>query len=102
MLILDGDHTDQLMYTNKGVPHVYLPDHEVNMVFLGSGTPGDWALGEFWGAIANETRAWLDHLVTGKSCALTTPREARATLEATLAIQLSAASGRIVNLPISS
>lgn len=102
VLILDGDHTDQLMYTNKGVPHVYLPDHEVNMVFLGSGTPGDWALGEFWGAIANETRAWLDHLVTGKPCFLTTPREARATLETTLAIQLAAEKGRIVNLPLSS
>ena len=23
----------------------------------------DWALGDFWGPIANETRAWLDHLV---------------------------------------
>ena len=72
------------------------------MVFLESGTPGDWALGEFRGAIANETRAWLDHLVTGRPCSLTTPREARTTLEATLAIQMSAESGRIVNLPMSS
>lgn len=102
VLILDGDHTDQLMYTNKGVPHVYLPDHEVNMVFLGSGTPGDWAMGEFWGAIANETRVWLDHVVTGKPCALATPREARTTLETTLAIQLAADSRRIVSLPLSS
>jgi hypothetical protein len=51
VMILDDDHTDQLMYTEKGVPHVYLPDHSVNMVFLQSGTPGDWALGEFWGPI---------------------------------------------------
>jgi myo-inositol 2-dehydrogenase / D-chiro-inositol 1-dehydrogenase len=100
VLIIDDDHTDQIMYTNKGVPHVYLPNHEVNMVFLNSGTPGDWALGQFWGAIANETRAWLDHLVTGKPCMLTTPREARTTLETTLAIQLAAESGRIVNLPL--
>ncbi len=101
VLILDGDHTDQLMYTNKGVPHVYLPNHEVNMVFLSSGTPGDWALGEFWGAIANETRAWMDHLATGKPCSLATAREARATLEATLAIQLAAESRKIVSLPLS-
>jgi hypothetical protein len=72
------------------------------MVFLSSGTPGDWALGELWGAIANETRAWLDHLVTGKKCALTTPREARITLETTLAIQLAAETGKIVKLPLSS
>lgn len=33
VMILDDDHTDQLMYSEKGVPHVYLPDHSVNMVF---------------------------------------------------------------------
>ena len=81
VMILDDDHTDQLMYTEKGIPHVYLPDQAVNMVFLQSGTPGDWALGEFWGPIANETRAWLDHLCMGRPCVLATAREARATLE---------------------
>jgi hypothetical protein len=68
------------------------------MVFLQSGTPGDWALGEFWGPIANETRAWLDHLALGKPCVLATPREARATLAATLAIEQSMASGQSVVL----
>jgi predicted dehydrogenase len=100
VMILDDDHTDQLMYTEKGVPHVYLPDHTVNMVFLQSGTPGDWALGELWGPIANETRAWLDHLAMGKPCVLATPREARANLEATLAIEHSLATGRAVTLPL--
>lgn len=100
VIILDDDHTDQLMYSNKGIPHVYLPDHNVNMVFLQSGTPGDWALGEFWGPIANETRAWLDHLATGKPCSLATPHEARTTLEATLAIEHSIATGRPVALPL--
>jgi predicted dehydrogenase len=100
VMILDDDHTDQLMYSEKGIPHVYLPDHNVNMVFLQSGTPGDWALGEFWGPIANETRAWLDHLCMGRPCVLATPQEARATLEATLAIEHSVASGRSVTLPL--
>lgn len=100
VMILDDDHTDQIMYSNIGIPHVYLPDHTVNMVFLQSGTPGDWALGEFWGPIANETRAWLDHLATGKPCVLATPREARATLEATLAIELSVESRQAVRLPL--
>lgn len=100
VVILDDDHTDQLMYTESGVPHVYLPDHVVNMVFLQSGTPGDWALGEFWGPIANETRAWLDHLATGRPCALATPQEARATLEATLAIEHSMRIGAPVMLPL--
>jgi len=100
VMILDDDHTDQLMYSEKGVPHVYLPGHSVNMVFLQSGTPGDWALGEFWGPIANETRAWLDHLALGKPCVLATPQEARATLEATLAIEYSMSTGNSVTLPL--
>jgi len=100
VMILDDDHTDQIMYTEKGVPHVYLPDHSVNMVFLQSGTPGDWALGEFWGPIANETRAWLDHLALGKPCSLATAPEARRTLEITLAIERSAASRKPVALPL--
>jgi predicted dehydrogenase len=100
VMILDDDHTDQLMYTEKGIPHVYLPGHTVNMVFLQSGTPGDWALGEFWGPIANETRAWLDHLAMGKPCVLAAPQEARANLEATLAIEHSIASGKAVTLPL--
>ena len=100
VLIIDDDHTDQIMYSEVGVPHVYLPDHNVNMVFLQSGTPGDWALGEFWGPIANETRAWLDHLATGRPCTLATPQDARATLEATLGIEHSMRIGLPVTLPL--
>jgi predicted dehydrogenase len=100
VMILDDDHTDQIMYSEKGIPHVYLPDHDVNMVFLQSGTPGDWALGEFYGPIASETRAWLDYLSMGRPCVLATPDEARATLEATLAIEHSVQTGRPVTLPL--
>jgi predicted dehydrogenase len=101
VLIIDDDHTDQMMYSQHSASHVYLPDHNVNMVFMGSGTPGDWALGDFWGPIANETRAWLDHLATGKKCVLATAQEARANLETTLAIELAADTGRQVTLPLS-
>jgi predicted dehydrogenase len=98
VLMIDDDHKDQLMYTERGIPHVYLPDAEVNMVFLGSSTPGDWALGEFWGPLAAETRAWLDHLSTGRACALATAEVAKRTLEVTLAIQQSALDGKPVRL----
>ena len=101
MLIVDDDHTDQIMYSNKGIPHVYLPGHEVNMVFLNSGTPGDWALGEFWGPIANETRAWLDHVAMDKPCTLATPQDARRALEISLAIERSLQTGKAVKLPLS-
>jgi hypothetical protein len=36
----------------------------------------------------------------GKPCALATPQEARATLEATLAIEYSMATGNAVTLPL--
>ncbi|MEO7727757.1 MAG: Gfo/Idh/MocA family oxidoreductase [Burkholderiales bacterium] len=100
VMILDDDHTDQIMYSNVGVPHVYIPDHNVNMVFLGSGTPGDWALGEFQGPVASETRAWLDYLSTGRPCVLATPEDARKALEVARAIELSLQSGTPVRLPL--
>ncbi|MGI9599399.1 MAG: hypothetical protein ACR2QK_24765, partial [Acidimicrobiales bacterium] len=101
VILLDDDHTDQVMYSDHGVPHSYLGDHTVNAVFLSSGTPGDWALGQFIGPLAAETRAWLDHLVTGQPCNLATPAAARATLETTLAIQRAAETGQTVELPLS-
>ena len=97
-LIIDDDHLDQLLYTERGIPHIYIPDHTVNMAFLGSSAPGDWAEGDFWGPLANETRAWLDHLTTGRPCALTTAEEARNNLAVTLAIEHAVASGKPVAL----
>jgi predicted dehydrogenase len=100
VMLLDDDHTDQVMHSEHGIPHVYLPDHTVNTVFLSSGTPGDWALGELIGPLPAETRAWLDHVATGKSCNLTDPQTARANLEATLAIEIAARTGETVRLPL--
>ncbi len=99
-MIVDDDHMDHLLYSDRGIPHAYVPDHQVNMAFLGSNTAGDWALGNFWGSLGNETRAWLDHLATGSACYHATPAEARMTLETTLAIEQSVATGRPVRLPL--
>jgi predicted dehydrogenase len=99
ILIIDDDHTGQILVSERGAPHVYIPEHTVNTVFLGSGTPGDWALGEFIGPVASETRAWLDHLSTGHQCLLATAHDARRTIEVTLAIERSLASGATVRLP---
>jgi len=98
VLIIDDDHLEQLLYTEQGIPHVYLPDHTVNMAFLGSSAPGDWAAGDFWGPLATETRNWLDYAATGRDCTLTTPQEARNNLEVTLAIEEAVACGKTVRL----
>ena len=100
VLLIDGDNTDEILYTERGVPHVHLAGQEANMVFLGSSTPGSWALGDFWGPLATETRAWLDHLTTGRPCALATAADARRNLEISLAIERSEWSGETVRLPI--
>src|SRR6478752_7404803 len=99
-MIIDDDHMDHLLYSEKGIPHAYVPDHAVNMAFLGSNTAGDWAVGDFWGPLGNETRAWLDHLATGAPTIHTTPEQARINLETTIAIERAAASGRTVRLPL--
>ena len=99
-MIIDDDHMDHLLYSEKGIPHAYVPDHHVNMAFLGSNTAGDWAVGDFWGPLGNETRAWLDHLVTGSPTVHTTPEQARINLETTIAIERAVATGKSVRLPL--
>jgi hypothetical protein len=99
-MIIDDDHMNHLLYSDRGIPHPYAPNHTVNMAFLGSWSPGDWALGEFWGPLGNETRAWLDHLVTGRPIAHCTPAQARINLEMTIAIERSARTREPIRLPL--
>jgi predicted dehydrogenase len=99
-MIIDDDHMDHLLYSEKGIPHAYVPDHAVEMAFLGSNTAGDWAVGDFWGPLGNETRAWLDHLSTGAPTVHTTPEQARINLETTIAIERAVATGQSVRLPL--
>lgn len=99
-MMIDDDHMDHLLYSEKGIPHAYVPDHQVNMAFLGSNTAGDWAVGDFWGPLGNETRSWLDHLVTGSPTVHTTPEQARINLETTIAIERAVATGKAIRLPL--
>jgi len=99
-MIIDDDHMDHVLFSERGIPHAYVPDHAVEMAFLGSNTAGDWAVGDFWGPLGNETRAWLDHLATGAATVHTTPAQARINLETTIAIERAVASGQPVRLPL--
>jgi predicted dehydrogenase len=99
-MIIDDDHLDHRLFSQKGVPHPYVPGHAVDMAFLGSNSAGDWAVGDFWGPLGNETRAWLDHLATGAPTIHCTPEQARINLETTIAIERAAASGKTVQLPL--
>jgi predicted dehydrogenase len=97
-MIIDDDHMDHILYSDRGIPHAYVPDHHVNMAFLGSNTAGDWAVGKFWGPLGNETRAWLDYLSTGTVSVHTTPEQALVNLETTIAIEESVRTGQSVKI----
>ena len=71
-------------------------DNKDSFLFMQSNSSGDWAMNEYWGPIANETRSWLDHLATGTPISHTTVWEGRLTLEVTLAIEESARTGQPV------
>jgi predicted dehydrogenase len=99
-MFIDDDHLNQIIYSEKGIPGTYLADRKVNLAFLGSNSGGEWAVGDFWGPLANETRAWLDHLVTGAPTVQTTPEQGRINLETTIAIVRAVESGKPVRLPL--
>lgn len=87
VVLIDDDHRDQILYSEHGYQNAYATDQRVNLAFLGSRTSGEWADGRMFGRIADETRAWLDHLTVGTPCHLTTGWEALVTLAATIAIE---------------
>ena len=97
-LLLNDDHTDELLITNKGIPHAYIPGLEFKTAFLSSSTPGNWHLGDYWGPVADESRVWLDSLSRNRPCPMATARDARQNLEITLAIEESARSGKTIVL----
>jgi predicted dehydrogenase len=98
VILLDVDNKDSLLYTDRGAPHTYVPDHNVSLMFMQTTSAADYAVGDYWGAVASETRSWIDHLVTGRPCPHTTPDEARRTLAVTLAIEAAARTGQAVTL----
>jgi predicted dehydrogenase len=96
VILLDADNKDSVLYSDKGIPHAYVPDHDPKMLFMQTNSSGDWVGDDFWGPIANETRSWLDHLVTGSPIPHTTIEEGLKTLQITLAIEESARTGNAV------
>lgn len=100
VILLDEDHKEHILYSTRGIAHGYVPGHDVNMAFLGTSSSGDFALGDFWGPQADESRSWLDYLSTGRPCIHPLPAEALRTLEVTLAIEQAARTRETVKLPL--
>lgn len=97
-LMIDDDHRDQMLYSEHGYQNSYATEQELNFAFLGSRTTGEWVGDTMFGRLANETRAWLDNLVTGAPCHLTTVSEARRVLAVTVAMEQSLRRGEGVDI----
>jgi predicted dehydrogenase len=98
-MIIDDDHMEHLIFSERGIPHPYVPGHSINLAFLGSNTAGDWAMDDFWGPLGNETRSWLDFLSTGRGGKVhATPEQAMLNLKTTYAIERAVATGQAVRL----
>jgi len=98
VLLITEDHGDQILYSEVGYENAYVDQGSLNLAFLGSRTSGEWAQGRMFGRVADETRAWLDHLTTGAPLHITPAWEARQTLAVTLAIDEAARTGRRIEL----
>jgi len=94
-LMVTEDHGDQVLYSETGHTNEYVDQH-LQLTYLGSRTSGEWVGDTMFGRVADETRAWLDHLAVGGPCHITPARDARQTLQITLAIDESARTGQTI------
>jgi predicted dehydrogenase len=97
VISVKDDHRDVLMASNKPVPSPYTPDTSMNVAMLGSYMPGDWALGEHFGAMQEETHAFINSVGTGRpDPILATGDEGMDVLLVSRAVDESARSGQVV------
>ncbi len=95
---VDDGHKDVILVSGVSTP---APDPSLEVAFLGSAMPGDWALGDFVGPMREESRLFIERVTTGREVPLCGAEAGRAVLELTLAMERSArAGGEVVALPL--
>lgn len=100
-LSVHDDHRDILLASTRAVPSPYTPDVTMPVAMLGSAMPGDWAGGDFFGAMRDETYAFVRSVGTGRpDPALPDGRQGLDVLTVSRAIDESAASGHVVPVPL--
>ena len=99
-LTIDDTHSDIVLAVSKGTSEGYNPDSSRLVDFLGSYPPGDMALGELRGPMAEETVSWLNRVSLGQPTQAATAAEAHRNLMLTKALDLSARLKRPVKLPL--
>ncbi len=107
VITVDDTHRDVVMATEDphpthrtaDRPDLGLPE-EKHVSFLASYPPGDIVMGQLWGAMREETSAWLSRLYTGIETPHATAAEGHRNLMMTMAMDHSAKIGKPVSLPI--
>lgn len=98
---VDDFHKDVILVSDEAIPSPYVPNDSIEVAFLGSQMPGDWAMGDFVGPMREETRLFLERITTGKEVPLCNGQAGHAALELTLAMERSAmAGGEVLPLPL--
>ena len=90
VLTIDDTHRDMVLAVSQPQEEGYAPDKTRLVDFMGSYPPGDMALGELRGPMAEETDSWLNRVALGVPTQAATAAEAHRNLMLTKALDLSA------------
>jgi len=81
-------------------PEGYEPDFQRHVEFMTSYPPGDMYDGKLWGPMREETAQWFARLHMGKKTHHATAADGHRKLMLTMAMDLSAERGEVVQLPL--
>ncbi|MGI9610040.1 MAG: Gfo/Idh/MocA family protein, partial [Acidimicrobiia bacterium] len=100
VLSVKDDHRDIMLASHEPLRSPYTPEVEVNVASPGSYMPGEWALGEHFGPMKEETHAFINSVGTGRADRiLASGQDGMDVLTVSRAIDESVDSGEVV--PIS-
>ena len=102
---IEDTHRDVILATEFNQGPAYRPEGlEIeatrNVDFLTRFPPGDIYNGDLWGPIREETNSWFSRIYLGKDTPHATAKEGHRNLLLTMAMDLSAKTGKELELPI--
>ena len=105
VITIDDTHRDLVLASEvaQGAgykPEGFEPEYARHVDFLTSYPPGDVHMGQIWGAMRNETNSWLTRVCMGLETPHATVADGHRNLVLTMAMDLSAARGKALKLPI--
>jgi len=103
---IEDTHRDVILASEIGQPAGYRsrgfePAAPRHVDFLGSYPPGDLSDGLLWGPMREETTTWFARICKGVATPHATAADGHSNLLLTMAMDLSARTGKPVSLPIS-